>query len=569
MEPLHYMVCRNEVSQLGNKTVLIIGGGPAGIQSALEQAESGNTVYLVENTAGIGGERLLYDEDSKTVDFVSPDLEKVKNNKNIRIITNADIEKVEDDNGKFGIRIKKRAIRVIEEKCNDCKACIKVCPVNLWDDEDQGLSFRTAIDFFNHVDPSYNIVKEAPVCQRACPVHLDIRGYIGFIADGKFKESLALIKEVLPFPSICGHICPHPCEEECNRGKVDFPLSIRDLKRFVADIDLQDSCKSKPGMVVRGANKGKKVAIIGAGPAGLACAYDLALLGYGVTVFEALPRPGGMLAVGIPDYRLPRDVLEKEIDAVSALGVEIRCNTVIGKGLSLDDLFEKGYEAVFITVGAHKNQEMRIPGEDALGVIPGVTFLRDLNLGNPVDVGGRVAVIGGGNVAIDSARCALRLGARDVTILYRRSRQEMPASDEEIEAALEEGIKIEYLVAPLQVFTADGKVASLRCMRMELGKPDASGRRMPIPVEGSEFDIELDTLIPAIGQVPDISFLGESSEIELTKKGTIAVNPDTLETSRPGVFAGGDCQTGPKIAVEAVAAGKKAAVSIDKYLRGK
>lgn len=551
---------------MGNNAVLIIGGGLAGIQSALEQAESGNTVYLVENSPGIGGERLLYNEDSKTVDFVSPDLEKVKKNKNIRIITNADIEKVEESDGKFDIKIKKRDIRVIEERCDDCKACIKVCPVNLWDNENQGLSFRTAIDFFDHVNPSYNIVKETPVCQRTCPVHLDIRGYIGFIADGKFEESLALIKEVLPFPSICGHICPHPCEEECNRGRIDYPLSIRDLKRFVADIELQNALKPKPLMIVKGEDKGKKVAIIGAGPAGLACAHDLALLGYGVTVFEALPRPGGMLAVGIPDYRLPRDVLEKEIDAVSALGVEIRCNTVIGKGLSLDDLFNKGYEAVFITVGAHKNQEMRIPGEDARRVIPGVTFLRDLNLGKPADVGERVVVIGGGNVAIDSARCALRLGARDVTILYRRSRHEMPASDEEIEAALEEGVKIEYLVAPLQVFTADGKAAGLRCMRMELGKPDTSGRRRPIPVEGSEFDIELDTLIPAIGQVPDISFLGESSGIELTKRGTIAVNPDTLETSRPGVFAGGDCQTGPKIAIEAIAAGKKAAVSIDKYL---
>lgn len=569
MEPLHYMVCKSKDSELGNKAVLIIGGGLAGIQSALEQAESGNTVYLVENSPGIGGERLLYDEDSKTVDFVSPDLEKVKKNKNIRIITNSDIEKVEKSNGKFDVKIKKRAIRVIEERCDDCKACIKVCPVNLWDDENQGLSFRTAIDFFDHVNPSYSIVKETPVCQRTCPVHLDIRGYIGFIADGKFEESLALIKEVLPFPSICGHICPHPCEEECNRGRVDYPLSIRDLKRFVADIELQDALKPKPLMIVKGEDKGKKVAIIGAGPAGLACAHDLALLGYGVTVFEALPRPGGMLAVGIPDYRLPRDVLEKEIDAVSALGVEIRCNTVIGKGLNLDDLFNKGYEAVFITVGAHKNQEMRIPGEDARGVIPGVTFLRDLNLGNPADVGERVVVIGGGNVAIDSARCALRLGASDITILYRRSRQEMPASDEEIEAAMEEGVKIEYLVAPLQVFTTDGKAAGLRCMRMELGKPDTSGRRRPIPVEGSEFDIELDTLIPAIGQVPDISFLGESSGIELTKRGTIAVNPDTLETSRPGVFAGGDCQTGPKIAIEAIAAGKKAAVFIDKYLRGK
>ncbi|MFH1626363.1 MAG: FAD-dependent oxidoreductase [Pseudomonadota bacterium] len=549
------------------KAVLIIGGGLAGVQSALEQAKSGNEVYLLENSSGMGAERLLYDKESKTVDCVSPNLEEVKGNKNIRIITNADVERIEESAGKFNVRIKKRALRIVEERCDDCKACIKVCPVNLFDDEDQGLSFRTAVDFFNNVDHSYSIVKETPICQRTCPVQLDIRGYIGLIADGRFEESLALIREVLPFPSICGHICPHPCEEECNRGKVDYPLSIRDLKSFVADFGSESSSEHKP-KAVEADEKGKKVAIIGAGPAGLACAHDLALEGYHVTVFEALPRPGGMLAVGIPDYRLPRDVLEREIDGVKALGVEIKCNTAVGKDMSIDDLFSQGHEAIFITVGAHRNQEMQIPGEDAQGVLPGVTFLRDLNLGNPVDVGDRVAVIGGGNVAIDSARCALRLGARDVTILYRRSRQEMPASDEEIEAALEEGIKIEYLVAPLQVVTSDGKVTALRCIRMELGQPDASGRRRPIPVEGSDFEMGLDTLIPAIGQVPDMSFLAEGSGIELTKRGTIAVSPDSLATSRPGVFAGGDCQTGPGIAIEAIAAGKKAARSIDRYLRG-
>lgn len=567
MAPPHSTVSRDRGFRLERKAVLVIGGGSTGIRLAIEQAESGSTVYLLENSPGIGGARLVYDKGPESVGFVSPDMEGLRKNKNIKIITNADIEKIEESNGKFKIRIKKRALRIIEEKCDNCQVCIKVCPINLWDDEDQGLSFRTAIDFFNHTDPSYNIVKETPVCQRTCPVHLDIRGYIGLIADGRFEESLALIKEVLPFPSICGRICPHPCEEACNREKVDYPLSIRDLKRFVADLEIRNSAQPRAGDVTS-ENKGKKVAIIGAGPAGLTCAHDLAVLGYGVTVFETLPRPGGMLAVGIPDYRLPRDILENEIAAVTALGVEVRYNTAAGKDFGIDDLFSQGYKAIFIAAGAHKSQGMRISGEDSRGVLPGVTFLRDLNLGNPVEIGRRVAVIGGGNVAIDSARCALRLGAKEVMILYRRSRQEMPASDEEIEAASAEGVKIEYLVAPLDVLNSDGAVTGLRCVRMELGEPDASGRRRPIPISSSEFDMELDTIIPAIGQVPDMSFIGEDTGIELTKRGTINVDPDNLETSRPGVFAGGDCQTGPGIAIEAIAAGKKAATSIDRYLRG-
>ena len=567
MASLHYIASKDRYFLMGKKSVLVVGGGLSGISQALEQAEAGNEVYLVENAPGIGGESLLYNIDSDTVDFVSLDLKKVRDNKNIRIITNADIEKVEDDHGRFKIRIKKRASRIIEEKCDDCKACIKVCPINLWDGQDQGLSFRTAIDFFNQTDLSYSIVKEIPICQRTCPVNLDIRGYIGLIADGRFEEALALIKEALPFPSICGHVCPHPCEEMCNRGKVDYPLSIRDLKRFVADREIYDHTRVKP-IAVRPEGKGKMVAVIGSGPAGLTCAHDLAVLGYGVTVFEALPRAGGMLAVGIPDYRLPRDILEKEIGGVTALGVEIKYNMSVGRDITIEDIFSQGYKAIFIAVGAHKSLEMRVSGEDAKGVVAGVTFLRDLNLGNPVEMGKKVAVIGGGNVAIDSARCALRLGAGEVTILYRRSRREMPASDEEVKAALEEGIQIEFLVAPLEVLSSQGKVTGIRCVRMELGKPDASGRRRPIQVEGSEFVMEIDTIIPAIGQAIDTSFFEQGSGIELTKRGTIRVSPDNLQTDISGVFAGGDCQTGPWIAVGAIAAGKKAAHSIDEYLKG-
>ncbi|MDY6974140.1 MAG: NAD(P)-dependent oxidoreductase, partial [Thermodesulfobacteriota bacterium] len=363
-----------------------------------------------------------------------------------------------------------------------------------------------------------------------------------------------------------GRVCPHPCEEKCNRGKRDEAPRIRDLKRFVADYENQRQTdvippKSEP--------KGKKVAIVGAGPAGLTCAHDLAQKGYRVTVFEKFPVSGGMLSVGIPKYRLPRDILNREIEDIERLGVEIKPNTAIGDDLSIDDLLNQGFEAVFIGVGAHVDQKARMKGEDAEGVVPGVDFLRDLNLGKEVKVGSKVAVIGGGNVAMDAARSSLRLGAEEVSILYRRSREEMPASDEEIEAALEEGIRIEYLVAPQEAVTNNGPVAGIKCIRMELGEPDASGRRRPIPIEGSEFEIELDMIIPAIGQKPDLSFLPAGDTLEVTRWGTIEADLDTCETSRDGVYAGGDCVTGPGIAIEAIAAGQKAALSIDNYLKDK
>jgi NADPH-dependent glutamate synthase beta subunit-like oxidoreductase len=437
----------------------------------------------------------------------------------------------------------------------------------MWDDAGQCLSFRTAIDYFNADFFSYNIVKETPACQRTCPVNLDIRGYIGLIAEGKYEESLRLIRERLPFPGIIGRICPHPCEEACNRGEKDKPLCIRDLKRFVADHELQSSVPQTPKK--RTQQQREKVAVIGAGPAGLTCAHDLALDGYQVVVYESLPRVGGMLAVGIPDYRLPRTILEQEIDVVRNLGVEIRFNATLGKDFSIDDLFDQGFKAVFIAVGAHLPMGMRTPGEDTPGVEPGVDMLRNLNLGQKVSVGRAVGVIGGGNVAIDAARCSLRCGADKVTIFYRRSRAEMPASEEEIEAALAENIAIDYLTAPEEVLSQNGRVSGLRLIRMQLGEPDASGRRRPEPIEGSQFEVALDTIIPAIGQRSDLSFIPEGEVIKTTGWGTIVVDPDTLATGRAGVFAGGDCVDGPGIAIQAIASGQHAAESIKQYLNSK
>ena len=307
--------------------------------------------------------------------------------------------------------------------------------------------------------------------------------------------------------------------------------------------------------------------MIGAGPCGLTCAHDLARLGYPVTVLEASPVAGGMLALGIPTYRLPREILNREVDAIQKLGVNIKTGIQIGRDLPFEDLLRQGYDAIFIAIGAHVGMKARMDGEDAQGVVSGVDFLRTLNLGGKVKVEDRVAVIGGGNVAMDAARSSLRLGAKEVTILYRRSRSEMPASDEEIDAALEEGIRIEYLVAPIGVVTKENRVAGIRCIRMELGEPDASGRRRPVPVKGSEFERELAMILPAIGQTPDLSFLPEDGSIRTTKWGTLVTNAVTFSTSKQGVFAAGDCVTGPGIAIEAIAGGKKAALSIDSYLK--
>ena len=402
-------------------------------------------------------------------------------------------------------------------------------------------------------------------CEHTCPVNVDAVGYIALIAESRFEEALDLIRQRNPLPGICGYVCHHPCEVRCKRGELDEPIAIVSLKRFVADYGMRLGVETK---VAVGEPKYENVAIVGSGPAGLTSAFHLAKQGYKVTIFEALPVAGGMLVTGIPEYRLPREVVHRDIEFITSLGVEIKTNTPIGKDLSIDALFEQGYKAIFIAIGAHKGQRLGISGDNLEGVFDGVSFLRDMNLGKKLRLEGKVAVIGGGNVAIDAARSALRLGAKEVSIVYRRSRQEMPANTEEIVEAEFEGVKIIYLAAPTRLLGENGKVKSMECVRMELGEYDASGRRRPISVKGSEFLMDVDAVIAAIGQAPDLSFLPPDSGLEATKGETFVVDPVTLATSRLGIFAGGDVVTGPATVIEAIAAGERAAVSIHKYLRG-
>jgi formate dehydrogenase alpha subunit len=402
------------------------------------------------------------------------------------------------------------------------------------------------------------VIENAFPCHKACPAGIDVPRYVRLIARGRPSASLAVIRERVPFPAVLGRVCAAPCQKECRRGlDVDETINIRMLKRFAAD-NGDDSWRKQAKSLP---STGKSVAVVGAGPAGLTCAYYVAKLGHRVTVFEALPEPGGMMRVGIPAYRLPRDILADEIREIEKAGVEIKLNTRVE---SMDSLFEQGYQAVFLGIGAHKEMKMGVEGEALPGVIGCVEFLRRFNLGERVQIGDRVGVIGGGNVAIDSARAALRLGAKSVTIFYRRTKSEMPAESEEVEQALEEGVEIIFLVAPSKILE-DRSSLKLELMRMELGEPDSSGRRRPVPIKGSEFVAELDTLIAAIGEQPDVpAGLG----VELGRGNVVMVNED-LVTNREGVFAGGDCQTGAALVINAIAAGRQAAQSIDRYLGGK
>ncbi|MBP2073462.1 MAG: glutamate synthase small chain [Thermoanaerobacterium sp.] len=414
-------------------------------------------------------------------------------------------------------------------------------------------------------------------CVSGCPVHVQIPDFIKQIANRNFEEAYQKIKETNNLPAVCGRVCPqeNQCESVCTRGKKGEPVAIGRLERFAADWYM----KNKEDKVEAPKKIGRKVAVIGSGPAGLSCAGDLAKMGYDTTIFEAFHTPGGVLMYGIPEFRLPKEIVQKEIDSLKKLGVKIETNMVIGKILTIDDLFEMGYEAVFIGTGAGLPKFMGIPGENLNGVYSANEFLTRINLmkaydfpnnPTPVKVGKKVAVVGGGNVAMDAARSAKRMGADEVYIVYRRSEEEMPARLEEIHHAKEEGIIFKLLTNPVRVIGDEsGNVKGIECVNMVLGEVDQSGRRRPIEEKGSEHVIEVDTVIIAIGQSPNPLITSTTEGLEKQKWGGIIVNEDTLETSRKGVFAGGDAVTGAATVILAMGAGKKAAASIHKFLSEK
>jgi len=552
--------------------VLVVGGGIAGVQASLDLAESGYYVHLVERSAGIGGTMAQLDKTFPTNDcsmcILSPKLVECGRHLNIEVITCAEVTAVEGRAGDFRVTVRRRARYVDLDKCTGCGECAEACPVAMPNLFEEALAARKAISRpFPQVYPNCFAIEKMRRgrCGVACPAGVNVQGYVALIRERRYAEALALIRENNPFPSVCGRVCHHPCEQECRRGEIDEPVAIAALKRFVADWERADAAEHEPPPPFE-ITRAEQVAIVGSGPAGLTAAYCLGKCGYATTVFEALPVAGGMLRVGIPEYRLPRAVLDAEIERLTRFGIRIRLNTPVGRDLSIGQLKSAGFSAVYLAVGAHSDLKLGIPGESLPAVLDGVTFLREVNLAHSVQIGKKVAVIGGGNVAVDAARTARRLGA-DVTILYRRSRTEMPAIEEEIEAAEDEGVKFLFLTAPT-AFKGEGtRLVGVACTRMTLGEFDASGRRRPVPVAGSEFTFDADTVIAAIGQTPDASFLGEGSAVTLSRRGMIEVDPETVMTNEAGVFAGGDAVSGPASVIEAIAAGKEAAHKIDRYLR--
>ena len=474
------------------------------------------------------------------------------------------------------------AAKIDKEKCVACGQCVENCQTNAiklgqkncinnptvsdaynsdvsipWDSKTYNIDYRT-----NRSDVMDS--GTAP-CKAVCPAHIPVQGYIKLASMGRYTEALELIKKENPFPAVCGRICNKACEQACTRGIVDASVAIDDIKKFIADKDLDASTRFVPKMLNQiGRPYTEKIAVIGAGPAGLSCAYYLAVKGYPVTVFEKEDKLGGMLTLGIPGFRLDKAVVNAEIDILRELGVEFKTGVEVGKDVSLPQLRAEGYKAFYLGIGASRGTKLGVPGEELAGVFTGIDFLRDVNLEKPVSIGKRVAVVGGGNVAIDVARTALRLGAEDVTIVYRRSRDEMPAAADEIAEAEEEGVRFMYLASPVEVL-GSGKVSGMKVEVMELGEADAKGRRKPVGT-GKFETLELDAVISAIGQKIDLGGISAGTGIQLSSKGAVMVDQLSYQTGEPDVFAGGDAVTGPKFAIDAIAAGKEASISIHRYV---
>lgn len=445
-------------------------------------------------------------------------------------------------------------------QCHNCDVCIRGCPAEFIPEyKKEGESLRGILYRRKLKERSPKEKVPLPPCQEACPIHQDTRGYVALIAKGKFKEALELIREVNPLPAVCGFICHHPCEEACLREEVDHSIPIRLLKRFVAEYEW------KSGKIQKRLKKKRreKVLVIGSGPAGLTAANDLRLLGYMVTIFEALPVLGGMLAVGIPEFRLPRDILNMEIDGIKELGVEMKTNHPFHFDGNSKPFRKLGFQATFLSMGAHRSISLNIEGKHLKGVLSGLDFLRRIHRGGKNFIGERVLVVGGGNVAVDVSRSAWRLGAGQIQMVCLESRREMPAIQEEVEEAIREGVKIQFLASPIRIIGKEGKAIGLEFVKMGLSGVDDPGRKRSIPTKGSTFRMYADTIITAIGQRVDRRVL---KGLDINQDGTVRVDPETNETSMKGVFAGGDAVTGPGWATDAIAAGKKGAESIHRYL---
>ncbi|MEO0080978.1 MAG: FAD-dependent oxidoreductase [candidate division WOR-3 bacterium] len=551
--------------------VLVVGSGIGGIQASLELADAGFKVYLLDEATAIGGVMAGLDKTFPTNDcsmcILAPKLVSTGRHQNIQLLNYSELVALEGEPGRFRARIRHRPRYVLLDKCTGCMDCTKVCPVHVVDEYNQKLSERRATyKLYPQAIPNAVAIekneKRAP-CRLACPAGVNAQGYVALIAERKFKEAYDLVRERLPFPGICGRVCHHPCETECNRKEFEGPVAIRTLKRFVADRAMAERSE-RSARPDKPEERAERVAVVGAGPAGLTCALDLRNKGYKVTVFEAADKPGGMMRYGIPAYRLPREIIDAEIADILDTGVELRTNSPIRTRQELDGLLSDGYKAVFLSLGCQKSRTLKIPGMELEGVHLGVEYLRAASEGRPLPTGKKVVVIGGGNVAVDVAMTARRCGAEDVTMVCLECREEMPAFEYEIEEALAEGIKINPSWGPQAILGREGKVTGLETVECTRVFDDA-GRFNPEFNTCNTGFVAADTVILAIGQAVDADgFDG----FEKGAGGVFKADKLTLATNVPGVFAGGDMVSGPASVIEAVAAGHEAAISIDRYIRG-
>ncbi len=553
-------------------SVMVVGGGIAGIQASLDLADSGYLVKMVESKTAIGGVMAQLDKTFPTNDcsmcVISPKLVEAGRHLNIDLFTTTEVEKVEGEAGNFKVTLLERPRYIELDKCTACGECAKVCPIDVPNTFDEGLRERkAAFKLYPQGMPSAFAIDKrgtAP-CKATCPAHVSIQGYIALINDGRYKEALKLFKQDHPFPGVCGRVCHHPCEGECTRNDVDQPLAIRELHRFLADYEKQSGETYIPE--IEAEKREEKIAVIGSGPAGLTAAYSLTLKGYPVTIFEKLPEPGGMMRVGIPEYRLPRDILAAEIDMIRQMGVEIKCGVTFGQDITLDSLKKDGFKACFMAIGLHGGRALGVENEDAAGVLQGVEFLRDAAMGKDVEIGEDVIVVGGGNVAIDVALTAKRKGAKNVTLICLEKREEMPAWEHEIEEALEGDIQIVNSFGPKSFFIDKNKKVSGIEFKTCTAVFDENGRFNPAYDDSACQPFFGDTIIISIGQSTDTTGLKEQN-ITLSRPGGLEADPVTLQTPIDWVFAGGDAFYGPKSVVEAVACGKEAAESIDRFING-